>query len=62
MGRHRRYRYPSWARKCIFILERALLPIIIFQTVRTILFTTSLDVFILGILVGILIVFHLDII
>ena len=62
MGGYRRYRFPSWVRKCIFILERALLPIIVFQTIRTILFPTSLDVFVLGVLVGILIVFHLELI
>lgn len=62
MGKYKRYRFPSWLRTCICIIERALLPIIVFQTVRTILFPTSLDVFILGVLVGCLLVFHLEII
>ncbi|MFD1039533.1 hypothetical protein ACFQ3N_14175 [Virgibacillus byunsanensis] len=60
MARYYRYRLPPWARNCIIVVERVTLPILIFQLIRTLLFPSSLDVFLLGILVGIFIAFYLE--
>lgn len=60
MARYYRYRLPPWARKCIFFVEKATLPILIFQLIRTLIFPTKLDIFLLGILVGLLIAFYLE--
>jgi len=60
MSRHTRYRLPNWARHCVFVIEKATLPILIFQLIRTLLFPSTLDIFILGILIGIFIVFYLE--
>ncbi|WP_245831921.1 hypothetical protein [Oceanobacillus senegalensis] len=59
MGRYYRYKLPPWARKCIFILEKVTLPILLFQLIRTIFFPTTFDLILLGILVGLLIAFYL---
>ncbi|MBU5265759.1 hypothetical protein [Virgibacillus proomii] len=60
MARYYRYRLPPWARNCIIIIERVTLPILIFQLIRTLFFPTTLDVFLLGILVGLFIAFYLE--
>ncbi|WP_077327242.1 hypothetical protein [Virgibacillus siamensis] len=60
MSRYYRYKLPSWCRKCIIVCERVTLPLLIFQLIRTLLFPTSLDVFLLGIFVGIFIAFYLE--
>ena len=60
MGRHYRYRLPPWARHCIIVIERATLPIMIFQLIRTLFFPTTLDVFLLGLVVGLFTAFYLD--
>ncbi|MGP4108414.1 hypothetical protein [Virgibacillus sp. L01] len=60
MARYYRYRLPPWARNCIIVIERVTLPILIFQLIRTMLFPTSFDVFLLGVLVGIFIAFYLE--
>jgi hypothetical protein len=59
MARYYRHRLPPWALKCILIAEKVTLPILIFQLVRTLFFPTTLDVFLLGILVFIYIAFTL---
>ncbi|MBB6511971.1 hypothetical protein GGQ92_000738 [Gracilibacillus halotolerans] len=59
MGRYYRYRLPLWCRECLFILERSLLPIIIFQAIRTLFIPTSFDIIILSILIGVYISFRL---
>lgn len=59
MTNHYRYRLPPWLNKCIFILEKAILPILIFQLIRTLLFTTTFDLILLGIFTGIFIMFYL---
>ncbi|MEC5422034.1 hypothetical protein QGM71_00825 [Virgibacillus sp. C22-A2] len=58
MARYYRYRLPPWARNCIIVVEKVTLPILIFQLIRTLFFPTSLDVFLLGLLVGLFIAFH----
>ncbi|MBP1947683.1 hypothetical protein SAMN05216232_1683 [Virgibacillus subterraneus] len=60
MARYYRYKLPPWARNSIIVIERVTLPILIFQLIRTMLFPTSFDVFLLGILVGIFIAFYLE--
>lgn len=60
MGKHYRYRLPRWLYQFICILERAIVPIIIFQLIRTLLFTTTIDLIILTFLIGLFIVFYLE--
>ncbi|MFD0952424.1 hypothetical protein [Virgibacillus natechei] len=59
MARYYRFRLPPWARTCIIVIEQATLPILIFQLIRTMIFPTSLDVFLLGVLVTLFIAFYL---
>ncbi|MFG6116420.1 hypothetical protein SAMN05421743_105172 [Thalassobacillus cyri] len=60
MSRLYRYRLPPWCRRWLYIIEKAMLPLMIFQLLRTLLFPTTLDVFLLGIFIGIFIAFHLE--
>ncbi|MFC4388341.1 hypothetical protein ACFOZ1_11070 [Gracilibacillus marinus] len=60
MGRYYRYRLPPWARDCIVVCERCTMPIVIFQSFRTIFIPTTFDVILLGILIGIFIAFQLE--
>jgi len=60
MGRYYRYRLPPWARHCIIVIEKVTLPILIFQLLRTLFFPTTLDVFLLGLLVFLFIAFYLE--
>ncbi|WP_082233694.1 hypothetical protein [Halobacillus massiliensis] len=57
MSRFYRYRLPSWCRQVIYVFEIACLPILIYQLFRTLFFPTSLDVFLLGIWIGIWLAF-----
>jgi len=59
MTKHYRYRLPPWLHKCIIVLEKAILPILIFQLIRTLLFTTTFDLILLGVFIGIFIMFYL---
>lgn len=59
MARFYRYRLPPWARRCLFIAEKVTLPIMIFQLLRTLFFPTTLDVFLLGITVGLFTAFYM---
>ncbi|HEX6592986.1 MAG TPA: hypothetical protein VF095_00150 [Bacillota bacterium] len=60
MARYYRYRLPPWARKCIVVIEKVTLPILIFQLVRTLFFPSTLDVLLTGILVGLFLAFYLE--
>lgn len=60
MGKFYRYRLPPWARHCIIVIEKVTLPILVFQILRTLFFPTTLDVFLLGLLVGLYVAFYLD--
>ncbi|RLL47956.1 hypothetical protein D8M04_01375 [Oceanobacillus piezotolerans] len=60
MSKYYRYKLPPWARKCIFVLEKVTLPILLFQLIRTILFPTAFDLILLGLLVGLLIAFYIE--
>lgn len=60
MGKYYRYRFPPWLRKIVFIVEKAIIPILIFQLIRTLLFPSTLDLFILAMLICLFIAFYLD--
>ncbi|WP_407272747.1 hypothetical protein [Radiobacillus sp. PE A8.2] len=60
MARFYRYRLPPWCRTWLLIIERALLPILIFQLCRTLFFPTTFDVLLLGFLVGLFTAFYLQ--
>ena len=59
MARYYRYRLPPWARDCLYALEKAMTPLVIYQLLRTLIIPTTLDVFLLGIFVIIYIAFYL---
>ncbi|MFD1414017.1 hypothetical protein [Oceanobacillus jeddahense] len=60
MSRFYRYRLPPWARKCIFVAETVVTPIMIFQLIRTLFIPTTIDILILAILIGLVIAFYLQ--
>lgn len=60
MAKNYRYRLPPWLYKIVCIIEKATLPILIYQLIRTILFTTTLDLILLGIFTIIFIIFYLQ--
>lgn len=60
MARFYRYRLPPWVRNCIIVIEKCTLPILIFQLIRTLIFPTTLDVLLLGLLVLLFIAFYLE--
>jgi len=60
MSKFYRYRLPPWLRKVIFIVEKAIIPILIFQLLRTLFFPSTLDLFILSLLICLFIVFYLE--
>ncbi|MBP2077436.1 hypothetical protein [Oceanobacillus polygoni] len=60
MARYYRYKLPPWARHCLFVFEKVLLPIVIFQLIRTLLIPTTFDVLLSGILIGLIIAFYLE--
>ncbi|GIO21779.1 hypothetical protein [Oceanobacillus sp. J11TS1] len=60
MSRLYRYRLPPWARKCIFVAETVATPIMIFQLIRTLLIPTTLDILVLGILIGLVVAFYME--
>ncbi|GAA0442361.1 hypothetical protein GCM10008983_19270 [Lentibacillus halophilus] len=60
MARFYRYRLPPWARRCIIVIEKITLPILVFQLIRTLLFPTSLDVFLTGFFAGLFFAFYFE--
>lgn len=60
MSRLYRYRLPPWCRKCLCTFERSLLPILIFQLIRTLLWPTTLDILLLGFIAGLFFAFYLE--
>lgn len=57
MSKFYRYKLPPWLRQIIIVIEKCTLPLMVFQLIRTLLFPTSLDVFLSGILVGLFFAF-----
>lgn len=62
MFRNNRFRISPQMREYLIIVERSLIPITIVQIVRTILFPTMLDLFLLGIFIAIYFLLYLEII
>lgn len=60
MSKFYRYKLPPWLRACIFAIEKAMLPIMIYQNLRTFFIPTTLDVFLSIVVTGLFVVFYLD--
>lgn len=60
MSRFYRYRLPPWVRYWLFVIEKATLPIMIFQLIRTLFLPTTFDVLLLGICIGLFLAFYLQ--
>lgn len=58
MARFYRYRIPAWCRTWLIFIEKALLPILIFQSIRTIFWPTTFDILLLGIIIGFFLAFY----
>ncbi|MBA2173431.1 hypothetical protein H0266_00810 [Halobacillus locisalis] len=57
MSRFYRYRLPSWCRTWLIVIETSLLPILVFQALRTIFWPTTFDIFLLGLVIGLFLAF-----
>ncbi|RWZ59922.1 hypothetical protein EQV77_01075 [Halobacillus fulvus] len=57
MSRFYRYRLPAWCRTWLYWIEKWLLPILVFQAIRTIFWPTTFDIFLLGIVIGFFLAF-----
>ncbi len=55
-----RYRLPNWLYKVVCVIERAIVPILIFQLIRTLFLTTTFDLILLCLLILLFIVFYLE--
>ncbi|MFB1080511.1 hypothetical protein [Jeotgalibacillus sp. JSM ZJ347] len=51
---------PPWWRKCRCTLQKIIIPLCIFQTIRLLLLPSTIDVLILGFLVGIACVLYFE--
>ncbi|MBB5324587.1 hypothetical protein HNQ34_001684 [Anoxybacillus tepidamans] len=60
MKRFNPYSWPPWLRQLCAICAQVIIPITIFQAIRTILWPTTFDVILLAILVLLAVAFHLD--
>ncbi|MEG0386543.1 hypothetical protein [Solibacillus cecembensis] len=54
------YLLPPWLRKTRFFIKNCIIPITVFQAVRTIFFPTTFDIIILVILIGLSYLFTCD--
>jgi len=54
------YSWPPWLRQLRAICAQVIIPITVFQAIRTILWPTTFDVILLAILVLLAVAFHLD--
>ncbi|MCZ0702417.1 hypothetical protein J2T56_000978 [Natronobacillus azotifigens] len=59
MAQFYRYRLPPWLRQWILVIESWMIPICVFQGIRTLLFPTTFDVILLFLLLGLYICFYL---
>jgi len=59
LGKYYRYRLPSFLQKCVCILEKAILSILVFQLIRTLIITTTIDLILLSIFILIFILFYI---
>ncbi|MCZ0754774.1 hypothetical protein [Anoxybacillus sp. J5B_2022] len=60
MKRFNPYSWPPWLRQLRAICAQVIIPITVFQAIRTILLPTTFDVLLLAILVGLAVAFHLE--
>ena len=60
MGKFYRYKLPTWLCKIVNILEKAIVPILVFQLIRTLFITTTLDLIILTLLIILFILFYVQ--
>ncbi|AEH46999.1 hypothetical protein [Parageobacillus thermoglucosidasius] len=60
MKRFNHYSWPPWLRQIRAICGQVIIPITIFQAVRTIFFPTTFDVILLAIFILIAVAFHLE--
>lgn len=60
MKRFNPYSWPPWLRQLRAICAQVIIPITVFQAIRTILLPTTFDVLLLAILVLLAVAFHLD--
>jgi hypothetical protein len=60
MKRFNPYAWPPWLRQLRAIFAQVIIPITVFQAIRTILLPTTFDVILLSIFVLIAVAFHLD--
>ncbi|MFB6467965.1 hypothetical protein ACE38V_14350 [Cytobacillus sp. Hz8] len=60
--RYNQYRYPPWLRTCRNVCAQFIIPISIFQGIRTIFFPTTFDVLLLAILILLAVAVYLRII
>ncbi|MDC3412482.1 hypothetical protein NC797_05185 [Aquibacillus sp. 3ASR75-11] len=59
MSRFYRYRLPPWCRYWLIVIERASLPIMVFQLIRTLIWPTTFDIFLSGLCIGLFFLFYL---
>jgi hypothetical protein len=62
MKRYNPYTLPSWLRKARSVCQQFIIPFTIFQGIRTFIFPTTFDIFLLAIFVLIAVAFHLEMI
>ncbi|ANB60290.1 hypothetical protein GGR02_000969 [Anoxybacillus voinovskiensis] len=60
MKRFNPYSWPPWLRQLRAICAQVIIPITVFQAIRTILLPTTFDVLLLAILVLLAVAFHLE--
>jgi hypothetical protein len=60
MSRFYRFRLPPWARHMLLVIEQIMLPLVIFQAIRTLFLPTTFDVILLSLLVLVLVAFYLE--
>jgi len=60
MSKRYRYRFPPFLYKCICVLEKAIVPILLFQLIRTVIWTTTLDLVLLCFIIIIFILFYVE--
>jgi hypothetical protein len=60
MKRFNHYSWPPWLRQVRAVCAQVIIPIAIFQAIRTIIWPTTFDVILLAILVLIAVAFHFE--
>ncbi|MED4401105.1 hypothetical protein [Metabacillus fastidiosus] len=58
--RYNRYTLPSWLKQIREVGVQIIVPLSVFQAVRTVIFPTSFDVLLLAILIGLALALHYE--